>query len=102
MKLLWAAQARQDLVEIRRYIARHNPKAARQWIERLRNKARAAAAAPLAGRIVPEFQQDDIREVFLRSYRIVYHVRKDSTVVLTVFEGHRLLNGLDTGDDEDS
>ncbi len=41
--------------------------------------------------MVPELGRDDVREVFLRSYRIVYRVGEDTVDVLTVFEGHRLL-----------
>ncbi len=40
---------------------------------------------------MPELRRDDIREVLLETYRIVYRVRKDAIDVLTVFEGHRLL-----------
>jgi len=54
------------------------------------NAARQAAARPLAGRVVPELQRNDVREVFLRTHRIVYRVRKGTIDVLTVFEGHRL------------
>ena len=54
-------------------------------------KAEAAARLPMAGRVVPEKRRDDVREVFLRTYRIVSRVRKESIVVLTVFEGHRRL-----------
>jgi hypothetical protein len=36
--------------------------------------------------------REDIREVFLRSYRIVYRVRGRGIEVLTIFEGRRLLS----------
>ncbi len=36
-----------------------------------------------------------MREVFLQSYRIVYRVTLKGIVVLTVFEGHRLLGGIE-------
>ncbi len=91
MKLRWTDHARRDLLAIGRYIARDNPQAARRWSERLRERARQAAENPLAGRVVPELGRDDVREVFLRSYRIVYRVGEDTVDVLTVFEGHRLL-----------
>ena len=42
------------------------------------------------GRVVPEEGRPNIREVFLRTYRIVYRVRVGSILVLTVFDGHRL------------
>jgi plasmid stabilization system protein ParE len=84
-----------DLEAIGEYIAQDNPGAALAWVERLQQRANAAATAPNAGRVVPERGRSDIREVFLRSYRIVYRVDGDDVVVLTVFEGHRSLGLLE-------
>lgn len=44
----------------------------------------------MAGRRVPEEGRDDVREVFLGAYRIVYQVNPKFIDILTVFEGHRL------------
>ena len=91
MRLRWTLQARDDLRAIRRFIARDKPEAARRWVQRLRERARAAARMPDSGRAVPELQLPDVREVILGGYRIVYRVERRDVVVLTVFEGHRLL-----------
>ena len=87
----WSARAMRDLDQIATYIARDDPKAARTWIAKLRKTAETAARMPLAARVVPEIQQDDVREVFLRSYRIVYGVRDDHIFVFTVFGGGKQL-----------
>ncbi len=50
---------------------------------------------PYAGRVVPEIGWRDIREVFLRRCRSVYRAMANGIVVLTVFEGHKLLGELD-------
>lgn len=92
MKLRWTRRARRDLKEIGRFIAQDDPAAARRWVERLRDKATNATTAPRMGRVVPEFQRDDVRELFLRSYRIVYRIREDAIDVLTIFEGHQRLD----------
>ena len=63
--------------------------------ERLRQRASRATKVPNAGRVVPEFARSDVREVFVRSYRIVYRVVDADIVILTVFEGHKLLGELD-------
>lgn len=76
-------------------IANDDPVAARGWVERLRGAAVAASAMPNAARVVPEVGRVDVREVFVRSYRIVYRVAEEGIVVLTVFEGHRRLGELD-------
>jgi toxin ParE1/3/4 len=91
----WTDRAVADLVAIGEYIAEDNPVAARAWLERLRRRAELASEAPLGGRRVPEIGRDDVRETFLRSYRIVYRVEEGGITVLTVFEGHRLMRDLD-------
>jgi toxin ParE1/3/4 len=91
MKLRWSERAVNDLIAIQQYIAQDNPQTAKAWVAKLRQRARNAANTALIGRIVPEFNQSDIREVFLGSYRIVYRVGNESILILTVFEGHQLL-----------
>ncbi|WP_375769502.1 type II toxin-antitoxin system RelE/ParE family toxin [Archangium gephyra] len=101
VRVRWTHRSIEDLLAIGRYIAEDDPRAARQWVERLRQRATEAAATPKAGRRVPEVERENIREVLLRSYRIVYRVLRDEIEVLTVFEGHRRLPGdAIPGDDE--
>jgi plasmid stabilization system protein ParE len=92
-RLRWTLRAQSDLLEIARFIARDNPEAARRWVAMLRKRARAAARMPRAGRRVPELGRDDVREVVVRRYRIVYQIAPDGIVVLVVFESHRQLPG---------
>lgn len=49
------------------------------------------AVFPSSGRAVPEIGRDDIRETLLEDYRVVYQIRDDRIIVLTVFEGHMRL-----------
>ena len=92
MRLRWTERARSDLVAIAEFIGRDHRQAALGWLGRTGKHAQLAAEQPRAGRVVPEFGREDIREVLLRSYCIVYLIREDSVDVLTVFEGHRLLD----------
>lgn len=46
----------------------------------------------MAGRKVPEIDRQDVREVFVRNYRIVYRILESEVHILTVFEGHKLLS----------
>jgi plasmid stabilization system protein ParE len=79
------------LEDIGRFISRDKPGAARRWVEMLRRRAADAAERPLAGRPVPEPGCEDLREVIVRGYRIVYRVSENLVEVLAVFESHRLL-----------
>ena len=91
MKLRWSERSVNDLIAIKRYISRDNPQIANKWIAKLRQRAKSTTETPLKGRIVPEFNQVDIREVFLGNYCIVYKVKVDEILILTLFEGHKLL-----------
>jgi len=89
LRLRWSTRAEADLEAIGDYIARDNPEAAERWVTKILEQARRAADAPLAGRVVPEFRQNTLREFLLRSYRIVYRIHEEEVQVITVFEGHR-------------
>jgi toxin ParE1/3/4 len=43
-------------------------------VARLVTRGNAVDSFPLAGRAVPELGRSDIRETFLRTYRIIYRV----------------------------
>lgn len=86
----WTDRALQDLADIEDYIGLDNPDAAVRWVDKLVEAAQRAALLPQAGRIVPEKGQAEVREVLLKTYRIVYLVLEDRIDVLTVFEGHHL------------
>jgi addiction module RelE/StbE family toxin len=98
LKLFWTETAKQDLQAIRKFIAADNPTAANRWVQRLRERARNALHAPLAGRAVPELSREDISELIEGNYRIVYQVFADRLVILTVYEGHQLFPEGKLGD----
>ena len=83
------------MIDIGDYIARDSPSAAMAMLERIEGRVVKGVGAPLTGRVVPEFENPEIREFIVGNYRIVYRVAKAKAtkgqmVVLTVFEGHRL------------
>ena len=88
----WSPRAAADLLEIARFIARDDPVAAKSWVRRLEARALAAARLPLTGRVVPEFGREEIREVILKGYRIVYRVEAARIVILHVSSGFRKLD----------
>jgi toxin ParE1/3/4 len=90
----WAPSALDDLVDIEEYIARDNRLAAERWVARLVTKAAEAAFGPRAARVVPEIGDEDVREVYLRDYRIIFRVLDGGIRVLRVIHGARRLRGL--------
>ena len=93
-KLGWTARATRDLLAIERFNARDDPVAATRLRGLLKTRARAAARMPRMGRRVPEQDRDDIRELVVRNYRLIYQVSEKGINVLAVFESHRAFPAL--------
>ena len=69
-----ARSAEADLEAIVSYVARDNPQAAIRLGRALVASLRSLEAFPQLGRVVPEFDQESIREIVRRPYRIIYRV----------------------------
>lgn len=70
-KIIWSVQARDDLRDIVTFIARDNPAVAESFGLRLMAKVDLLAEFPELGRVVPEAQNTNIREVILPPYRVI-------------------------------
>ena len=70
--------ARRDLRDIVRYISFDSPDRAIAFGQFLVSNTKRLADFPQLGRIVPEFENSLIREIIVRSYRVVYRVDIES------------------------
>ena len=73
-KIIWSEQARDDLQSIVLFIAQDNPSVAESFGCWLMSKVDLLAQFPQPGRVVPEENDETIREIIFRSYRIIYKV----------------------------
>jgi plasmid stabilization system protein ParE len=80
-KIIWSRQARDDLRDIVTFIAANNPPAAESFGYRLMAKVDLLEQFPQIGRAVPEEQDENIREIILPPYRIIYRVLVENRVV---------------------
>jgi len=54
-------------------------------------KAELLKEFSLTGRIVPELNDTNIREIFVYSYRLIYQIENDAIIFIAVVHGKRLL-----------
>jgi len=73
-KLIWSPAARDDLHNIVVFIARDNPNRAMSFGYELISEMDRLIDFPDSGRVVPEYRNDNIREIVFRPYRIVYRI----------------------------
>ncbi|MBW4475582.1 MAG: type II toxin-antitoxin system RelE/ParE family toxin [Tolypothrix brevis GSE-NOS-MK-07-07A] len=70
MKVFWTETAVENLSAIYTYIAQNSPRYATRIIDRITKRSQQLANFPVSGRIVPEFETEQIREVIEGSYLI--------------------------------
>ncbi len=95
LKVLWTENSIRDLLAIKDFISLDSPERADTWILELYSSGDNLVTFPQRGRIVPEFDQENIRELIIENYRLIYRVKSSSIEILTVFEGHRQLKKKD-------
>ena len=91
MKIIWSPLAIERTTEIAEYIAKDSPSAATKWVETLFEKITLLNSSPQQGRIVPETQQKEIRELIYGNYRIIYRLKNNTISILTIRHGKQIL-----------
>ena len=91
MKIFWSPLAAERLEEIFEYISRDNKDSARDLIAGIFKRVDSLTKNPERGRIVPESNREEIREIFEGEYRIIYRVDTKKVFVLTIRHFKQLL-----------
>lgn len=68
------------------YIAADRPSAALGWLEQLLDQVKLLAKLPDQGRVVPELARNEMREILVKPYRVIY--RRGETTVEIVAMRH--------------
>ena len=92
MKLEWTEPALSDLESIRDYIMKDSEYYANRFVERIIEAVESLEKFPEMGRMVPEAEEENIRELLFQNYRIIYRVETDSILILTIIHGARDLS----------
>jgi len=89
----WTPQAIRDINDIASFISNDSFQYASVFVRKIFEKERLIAASIRMGRVVPEFQDENIRELIFERYRIIYKVVDEENVhILSIFHGSRILN----------
>lgn len=93
-KLIWSPQSLRDLESIRDYVAADSPHYAALVVERIIQGVERLTSFPESGRVVPERNDQQLREVIVTPYRVVYRIRPEVVEIATVFRASRMLPEL--------
>ena len=91
MKIIWSPLAVERASEIADYIAQDKPSVAKKWINTVFSKVEQLKSSPEIGRIVPEINNTQFREIIYGNYRIIYRIEKKRISILTIRHGKQIL-----------
>lgn len=91
-KVEWAGSAWIDLAEIAEYLERDSPSYAGAFVREVREASRSLRSFSERGRIVPELQDPNLRELILGSYRLLYRVYENEVRIIGIVHGARDFN----------
>lgn len=83
MKLVWSQLAAGQVDEVLAYIVADDAAAAGRWLEELLERVEALRRFPDAGRVVAELGRDDLRELLVGFYRVIYR-RSEASIEIAV------------------
>jgi toxin ParE1/3/4 len=91
VKVVWTDAAIAQLELIHNYVAQTSSDYAQRIVDQLTNRSKQIANFPFSGRMVPEYELNEVRELIEGSYRIIYLIKdeKQRIEVLAVIHSSR-------------
>ncbi len=91
VKIRWSNKSLYDLKNIFDYIAQDSKKYASIQVKRIKLRTQQLKIQPLSGRKVPEFNNENVRELIEGNYRIVHLIKEDQIFILTIHHASKML-----------
>jgi len=85
----WSGPAKKDLRQIHGYIAKDSKYYAKNVTQNIVAKTEKLKDFPEIGRVVPEIDDPNVRELFVYSYRLVYEIKSGGVEILAIIHGKR-------------
>jgi plasmid stabilization system protein ParE len=89
-KIIWSYEATTDLEALAEYIAKDSIFYAASFVQKVLDISRSVSEFSERGRIVPELDNPNIREIFVKEYRLIYHIKESQIDILGLIHGKRI------------
>ncbi len=95
-QVVWSYEATADLDAIANYIARDSKFYTASFVQEILDASYSLKMFGERGRVVPELDNPNIRELLIKEYRLIYHIEVEESriVILGLIHGKRDLRKL--------
>ncbi len=91
IRIVWTDQAIEDLEAIHDFAGQTFPEYGRLTAAKIVEAVEQLERFPKSGRIVPEFQNANHREIVRPPFRIMYRLRENTVELITIHHSSRLM-----------
>jgi len=95
VRVVWTEHAYSQLDEAMAFIARDRPETAMAWLELILDSGAGLSELPDRGRVVPEADREDVRELIISPYRLIYRCDANMVTIMMVVHERRDLDSDD-------
>lgn len=89
MIIRWLKSSLADIEDIKNFIKKDSEYYAFEFTKKIIDYAEHLLISPKLGRIVPEINNKNIRELIFHNYRIIYRLKNDEIQIFSVIHGSR-------------
>ena len=93
-KIRWSSKAASNFEEICDYIAKDSEVYATLFAKKINAAVKSIPQFPKAGRIVPEYGDENIREKIYENYRIVYRIKGEIVEIAAINHSSKPLENV--------
>ena len=93
-RIIWSPRAALNFEEICEYIAKDSKHYSFLFAKKVNKIIKSIPQFPMAGRVVPEYRDDNLREKIYENYRIVYRVKADCIEIVAICHGAKPLENI--------
>jgi len=86
-EVVWSYEATNDLEALADFIAKDSAFYAGAFVAEIRDAGRTLSEFSARGRVVPELNRSDIRELFIKDYRMIYLIEESRVIILAFIHG---------------
>ncbi len=93
-KIRWSSKAASNFEEICDYIAKDSEVYATLFAKKINAAVKSIPQFPKAGRIVPEYGDENIREKIYENYRIIYRIKGEIVEIAAINHSSKPLENV--------
>ena len=86
MKIIYSAQAKEQLNQIKYYISKDNPKVAINYLLKIKSKIELLGKYPYIGKINSVYNLENIREFVILGYKVIYKINTKTILILAIYK----------------